>query len=83
MMAATVRVCQGCGLEFTVSGRGKPARWHSDACRMAHRRATARQGLDWRHAERVAFELVQAGELDFIAALDALTAGRVPLEAAA
>ncbi len=34
--------CEGCGREFTVSGRGKRARWHSDACRKAATRAANR-----------------------------------------
>lgn len=39
-MAATVIECVRCGCERLVSGRGRPAQFCSDRCRIAYARAT-------------------------------------------
>lgn len=33
--------CEGCGQVIPPSRRGKPKKWHSDACRKRHARSTA------------------------------------------
>lgn len=37
------RSCVGCGAEIRVSGKGRPRRWCTDACRQSARRAAAAQ----------------------------------------
>jgi hypothetical protein len=61
-MAAVACICEGCGREFAVSGRGKRARWHSDACRMAATRASRARWPEFlEQGENALISLVLAG----------------------